>query len=121
MNVLKGLLADKRVRAALIALALAVAGYFGVGCASFGQLRPDVAARLEVYACQVEALSEILPEGAAEDLAMAGRVGNAEYVVRQLLSFGLNEQEIQKAAEAYHACKPPELPAVVMPDPLTRT
>lgn len=67
---------------------------------------------IHVYECQVDALAEAVPRGAAEDLVMAARAGNHEYVVLQLLRLGLDEEAIRAAAEAYGACSAPAaLPA----------
>lgn len=62
---------------------------------------------LDVFACQLSALSAAVPAPVAEDLVMALRAGNAQYAVRQLLALGLDLDRINALAEAYNACTPP--------------
>jgi hypothetical protein len=57
-----------------------------------------------VLACQVAALETVVPLSAAEDLAMAIRVGNHEYAIRQLLGLGLTPDAIKGAADAFNSC-----------------
>lgn len=76
------------------------------GCA--GGFPPAGRPALAVFECQVAALSELdLPVAAVEDLVMAARAGQAEYVVRQLLALDVSPEDISAAGAAFHACAPP--------------
>lgn len=121
LELFKKMAADTRIRAAVVALVLALAAFFGYGCASFGQFRPEVQARIDVYECQLEALAESVPMSVAEDLVMAARVRNIAYVVAQLEQLGLRIDEINALADAFNACDPPEPVVAPAPAPLTRT
>lgn len=78
----------------------ALAGALSSGCGLIEARNPD----FDVFECQVEAFADAIPRAAAEDLAMAARSVNVEYVVKQLLRLGLVEGRIQAVAEAYQAC-----------------
>jgi hypothetical protein len=106
VDFLKKIAANAAVRKAALALVLAVlaaAGFSLSGCSLVGLGKP-VSPQLAVYECQLAALTEAVPVPVAEDLVMAARAGNVEYVVSQLLRLGLNVEAIQAAAEAFNAC-----------------
>ncbi len=96
------------------ALAVALATAVGVACGAFGARAPNQPQR-DVFACQLAVLKDAVPPEAAEDLVMALRAGNHEYVVRQLLAVGLDRPRIAALAEAYNACFP--APAEPPPEP----
>ncbi len=87
-----------RIRA-LLAVAALVAGCGGFPPAG----RPSLA----VFECQLAVFTEIVPPEAAADLVMAARVGNARYVVAQLLALDVAPEDIQAAADAFRECQPP--------------
>lgn len=104
-------------------LLAALAGAASSGCGLVG-LGASVSPQVAVYECQLEALSVAVPVPVAEDLVMAARAGNVEYVVQHLLSLGLDQKAIRAAAEAFHACAAddgPAEPAEPAPASLTRT
>ncbi len=102
-------------------LAAALSAYAASGCGVFGAKHP---AEFDVFACQIDAIADFVPEAAAEDIAMAARAGNYDYVVRQLLRLGLDEKAVMAAAEAFQACSPPappQAPQAPSPASLLRT
>jgi hypothetical protein len=119
LEVLKKVVSSTAVRNALLALILAVLSAIGLNGCGAGALTPRVQAQLDLFQCQLDAFESALPlVGAAEDLAMAARVGNIQYVVAQLLAFGLDVSEIEAVADAFKACggPAPVAEAVSMPD-----
>lgn len=92
----------------LAVIAAALSGYASSGCGLVEARNPD----FDVFECQVEAFADAVPRAAAEDLVMAARSGDIEYVIKQLLRLGLVEGRIQAVAEAFNAClAEPEPPA----------
>lgn len=89
-------------RAVVIAV---LACALGAACAAFGLSGP-VAPQLAVYECQLGVLSDAVPVPVAEDLVMAARAGNVQYVARQLLALGLTPERIGALADAFNACTP---------------
>lgn len=115
---LSKLVSNPGVRKAAVALVLAIlAAYgisFGSGC-SRSALPPAAAKALAVYECQLDVLEAVVPRSAAEDLVMAARAGNGQYVLQQLLGLGLTLDVIERAATDFHKCAgPQESPPVVI-------
>jgi len=104
MDTVKKIVASKAFKELLRVLIALLAGYAGSGC---GVLPPPNAAQLDVFECQLAAFEEVIPREAAEDLVMAARANNIEYLVRQLLALGLRAPAIEALADAYHACSAP--------------
>ena len=102
---------NPKVRQAFMALLLAVLAALGIsgtiGCGG-ASVPPAVAARLAVLECQRSVLEAVVPAYVAEDLVMAARAGNGEYVVRQLLGLGLAPADVAAAADEFHKCDAPE-------------
>jgi hypothetical protein len=116
MNTLKNLLADPKVRAALVALVLAVAGYFGFGCSSV-QLAPALEKGVAVADCQLEAVRALVPHAQTADAVVAAaRIGDVQRAVALLLALGLQPEDIQAVALAFDACMPAE-PLPLSPNP----
>jgi hypothetical protein len=103
------------VRKALVALVVAIAAAFGIssgtGCGG-ASLPSAVTAKVAELECQIAAIETVVPRAAAEDLAMAARAGNVEYVIKQLLGLGVTPAKINAAGDAFRACSaPPSEPA----------
>lgn len=98
LEVLKGLAADKRVRAAAVALAMAIAAYFGIGCAS---LSPAQQRALQAHQCYIAALEPALGELAVPVLQALLAGGNP---VQALAVHGLSEREIVATLQAFSDC-----------------
>lgn len=118
MPTLKALVASPAVRKAALALVLAILTALGVQLSGCSRLGPAPnAPHLAVFECQLAAMEEVVPREAAEDLVMAARAGNIEYVIKQLLALGVKPQDIQPLAEAFDACSAPAaLPADPEPE-----
>jgi hypothetical protein len=87
----------------ILRLALAaLAGASASGCAGvpFAAVPPQVA----VYECQLAALADAVPPEVAQDVVMAARAGQIQYVVGQLASFGLDFPRIERFVDAFNAC-----------------
>lgn len=101
------LVSNPGVRKAAVALALAVLAAYGIsfssGC-SRAALPPAAAKALAVYECQRDVLESVVPRAVAEDLVMAARAGNGQYVIQQLLGLGLTLEAIEQAADAFRQC-----------------
>jgi hypothetical protein len=108
------LVSNPGVRKAVVALVLAVLAAYGIsfssGC-SRAALPPAAAKALAVYECQRDVLESVVPRAVAEDLVMAARAGNGQYVLQQLLGLGLTPEVIEQAADAFHQCAGPQEPA----------
>ena len=101
MQTLKNLLADARVEAALIALAMAVAGYFGFACASMPKLSPVQQRALDVHACFVSAPEPVLGPLTDEFLRAALAGGD---LAKALIVHGVPIEDVAKAAAEFEAC-----------------
>lgn len=107
------LLASGAVRKAAYALVLAVLsalGYSQFGCAG-GQLKPEVQAKLDVLACQIEAVEPLVGDlDAAKAIVLAARAKAFDEAVALALGLGA---DVEAVAKAFDACLPqPEpLPA----------
>ena len=112
------LVSNPGVRKAAVALVLAVLAAYGIsfsaGC-SRAALPPAAARALAVYECQRDVLESVVPRAVAEDLVMAARAGNGQYVLQQLLGLGLTPEVIEQTADAFHECSgPASTPAVAV-------
>jgi hypothetical protein len=117
VEVLKGLARDPKVRAALVALVLAIAAYFGVGCESFGGAAPHLERGIAIADCQLEAVRKLVPHVATADaFVAAARGGDYERAVALLLELGLSVPEVQAVAMAFDACRGPQA-AAAAPEP----
>jgi hypothetical protein len=110
---------NPKVRQAFVAFILAVLAALGIsgatGCGgSLSQAESAVERAKSIAECQLAAIESVVPRYVAEDLVMAARAGNGEYVVKQLLALGLSPASIGAAADAFHACDAP--PAAPAPD-----
>lgn len=103
VDALKRFVRSRLFKELLAVIAAALSGYASAGCGLVGAKNPE----FDVFECQVDAIADAVPRAAAEDLVMAARSGNIEYVVRQLLRLGLAQDDIADIAEAFHACKKP--------------
>ena len=115
LETVKKVVASKAFKELLRVLVALLAGYAGSGC---GVLPPPNAAQLDVFECQLAALEEVVPAEAAEDLVMALRADNSDYVVAQLLRLGIRWESIEALADAYNACSAPAALEPAEPDPL---
>lgn len=115
MSFLANLLRSKAFKAAVGVLAAALAAYASAGCGLFRSTpkSPELAA----YECQVAALAEAVPPEVAVDLVLAARAGQVEYVVRQLVAFGLDLDRVRALADAFNACRPDEAPPAPAVEP----
>lgn len=113
------LVKSKTFKAVLGVLAAALTAYAASGCGLLSARHPE----FTVFECQLDALADAVPRAAAEDLVMAARAGNIEYVVAQLLALGLAPDAIGDVADAFHACQKPapdlEAPPAAPLPPLT--
>lgn len=100
MQVLKNLLADTKVRAALVALFLAVCGYFGFACSS-AQLTPTQQRALDAHACYFRALEPVLGPLTDEFLSAALAGGD---LAKALIVHGVPVEDVAVAAQAFEAC-----------------
>lgn len=82
-------------------------GLFTIGALACAFNREPNAPQLDVFECQLDAFADAVPSEAAEDLVMAARAGNFDYVVGQLLRLGLDRARIQALADAFDACLVP--------------
>lgn len=104
MQALKNLLADARVKAALIALVLAVAGYFGFACASLPELpklTPTQQRALDAHTCYAKALEPVLGPLTDEFLRAALAGGD---LAKALIVHGVPVEDVAAAAQAFEAC-----------------
>jgi hypothetical protein len=116
MSTLKNLLADARVKAALIALAMAIAGYFGFACSS-AQLAPALERGAAIADCQLEAVRALVPHAATADAVVAAaRVGDVQRAVFLLQALGMKQDEIMAVAKAFDACIPADAGSAELPE-----
>lgn len=104
MNTIKALLADTKVRAALVALALAIGGYFGFACASMPELpklTPTQQRALDAHACYAKALEPVLGPLTDEFLKAALAGGD---LAKALIVHGVPVEDVAAAAQAFEAC-----------------
>lgn len=104
MQTLLNLLKDSKVKAALIALALAVAGYFGFACSSTPELpslTPTQQRALDAHACYFRALEPVLGPLTDEFLRAALAGGD---LAKALLVHGVPVEDVAAAAQAFEAC-----------------
>lgn len=105
VSVIKTVVASKAFKEILRVVLALLAGYAGSGC---GVALPANSAQLDVFECQLAAFEDAnVPLAAAEDLVMAARARNYEYVVKQLLTLGLAVESIESLIDAYNACSEP--------------
>jgi hypothetical protein len=102
-EVLSRVVKSKTFKAVVAVLAAALTAYAASGCGLLGGATPRHPS-LDVFECQLAAFEAVVPKAAAEDLVMAARNGNIEYLVKQLLRLGVSEKGIERLAEAFGEC-----------------
>lgn len=102
-----------RTTLAIFAVACIALAVFGCG----GLFGPAKSPQLTAFECQLEAFEAVVPRPVAEDLVMAARAGNIQYLVSQLLRLGVAEGRIEALADAFGACERASAPPAPPPAP----
>jgi hypothetical protein len=103
VNLFSKIVKTKTFKGVLAVLAAALTAYTASGCGLLGSNPRHP--QLDVFECQLAAFKAVVPRAAAEDLVMAARSGNVEYLVKQLLRLGVSEKGIERLAEAFGVCE----------------
>lgn len=99
MNALKAFLSDTKVRAALVALVMAVAAYFGFGCGA--GLNATQVRAAAAHACYFQALEPVLGPLTEEFLKAALAGGD---LAKALIVHGVPVEDVAQAAAAFERC-----------------
>jgi hypothetical protein len=102
VNLFSRIVKTKTFKGVLAVLAAALTAYAASGCGLLGSTPRHPS--LDVFECQLAAFEAVVPKAAAEDLVMAARNGNIEYLVKQLLRLGVSEKGVERLAEAFGEC-----------------
>ena len=121
LNFLKSVVKSPYFKEVLRLLLAALAGASASGCGAL-PLGDAKSPAIEVFECQLAVFEAVVPAPVAEDLVMAARAGNFDYVVAQLQRLKLSGNDIKTLAAGYDEClfgdREPEADAEPLPTPV---